>query len=131
TFSSTATSDFHQYTLPLDQNLVADLSAGGMVSLHLSPVSSNIGFNFSSRSFVIADDRPQLLVSAAGSTPGDINCDGLVDSRDVPAFVLALLDPAAYAAAYPNCSLTRADLDRDGTVAGSDIPAFVGLLLGP
>ena len=62
---------------------------------------------------------------------GDLNCDGVVDLDDVAPFVLALVDPAAYAVAYPNCELARADMDAGGTVDGCDVQAFVNVLLTP
>src|SRR5213078_3350087 len=55
---------------------------------------------------------------------GDLNCDGVVNAADVPAFVLAVLDPAAYAAQYPGCSVARGDMNGSGTVDGNDIQLF-------
>lgn len=57
--------------------------------------------------------------------PGDMNCDGAVNEADIPAFVLALLDPAAYSAAYPGCDPTRADLNTDGESDALDLQPFV------
>lgn len=56
---------------------------------------------------------------------GDLNCDGLVNVLDVPPFVLALIDPAGYATAYPTCDLTLGDLNLDGSTNGLDIVPFV------
>ncbi len=61
---------------------------------------------------------------------GDINCDGVIDFMDIDAFVLALSDPAGYAAAYPDCNWLSADCNGDGTVDFADINAFVALLGG-
>jgi 6-phosphogluconolactonase (cycloisomerase 2 family) len=58
--------------------------------------------------------------SIAVWAPCDLNCDGLTDLLDADALVLALLDPAGYAAAYPNCYIFRADLNSDGTLDGRD-----------
>ncbi len=63
--------------------------------------------------------------------PGDMNCDGLVNQLDVPLFVLALLDPAAYAAAQPNCFLSRGDMNVDSLVNGDDVQDFVAAVIGP
>ena len=63
--------------------------------------------------------------------PGDLNCDALVNTDDIPPFVLALTDPAAYQAAYPGCDPNRVDLNASGTADGDDIQAFVDLLLLP
>ena len=62
---------------------------------------------------------------------GDLNCDGTLDGRDVRPFVLAVLNPVAYAAAYPDCDAGLADMDRSGTADAGDVPAFVVALLGP
>ncbi len=70
------------------------------------------------------------LMKSGGTTPiGDANCDGLVDNGDIDGFVLALIDPAAYAAAYPLCDVELADIDGDGAIDNGDIGAFVALLL--
>jgi len=61
---------------------------------------------------------------------GDANCDGAVDGADIDAFVVALVDPAGYAATYPGCDVIAADCNADGAVDTADIDAFVGLLMG-
>jgi len=61
---------------------------------------------------------------------GDMNCDGVVNNADIPAFVLAISDPVAYAAAFPDCRREFADVDGDGFVNNADIPAFIDLLTG-
>ena len=63
-------------------------------------------------------------------TPGDLDCDGDVDFDDINPFVLALSDPVAYQAAYPNCNILNGDCDGDGDVDFDDINAFVALLSG-
>jgi len=63
-------------------------------------------------------------------TPGDLNCDGVVNNADIPAFVLALTDPGAYATAYPTCDVLLGDVSGDGQFNNADIPAFVELLTG-
>ncbi|MCB9852489.1 MAG: DUF11 domain-containing protein [Phycisphaerales bacterium] len=62
---------------------------------------------------------------------GDMNCDGLVDANDIAPFALALVDPMAYAAAFPNCDIANGDLTQDGSVDGNDIAGFVVAVLGP
>ena len=64
-------------------------------------------------------------------TLGDLNCDGTVNTADISAFVLALLDPAEYADQYPLCSVGRADMNQDGAVDGRDVQLFVTALVGP
>ncbi len=61
---------------------------------------------------------------------GDLNCDTLVNAFDIDPFVLALTDPAGYAAAYPDCDIRLADLNDDGAVNAFDIDPFVALLTG-
>ncbi|MDX2198679.1 MAG: hypothetical protein SF069_06870 [Phycisphaerae bacterium] len=62
---------------------------------------------------------------------GDMNCDLVVTVGDISGFVLALTNPAAYAAQYPNCNIMSADMNQDGVVSVGDIGAFVAALLGP
>lgn len=62
---------------------------------------------------------------------GDLNCDWEVNSLDIDPFLLAVQDPAAYAAAYPDCDRGRADTNQDGAIDGFDIDAFVDMLTGP
>ncbi|MCG3129096.1 MAG: hypothetical protein CHACPFDD_04005 [Phycisphaerae bacterium] len=59
---------------------------------------------------------------------GDLNCDGSVDALDIDPFVLAMTNPAAYAATYPLCTLEQGDLNGDGSTNGFDIDGFVDLL---
>jgi hypothetical protein len=60
---------------------------------------------------------------------GDLNCDAVVNAFDIDPFVLALTDPAAYAAAWPDCDYMLADCDGDGYVNAFDIDPFVALLV--
>ena len=62
---------------------------------------------------------------------GDVNCDGLVNAFDIDPFVVALTDPSAYLAAYPECHLGRADCNHDTTLDAFDIDPFIALLTGP
>lgn len=67
-------------------------------------------------------------------TLGDLNCDSLVNTADIPHFVQALLDPTGYDAdhdgdPYPACSRSLADLNEDAGADGLDIQLFVDLLL--
>jgi hypothetical protein len=61
---------------------------------------------------------------------GDMNCDGVVDGRDVQAYLMAMMDPSAYQAAYPNCRQLNADCNCDLVVDIADVQAFVAVLLG-
>jgi hypothetical protein len=59
---------------------------------------------------------------------GDMDCNGWVDFDDINPFVLAISDPAAYAAAYPDCHFNHGDCNGDGLVDFDDINPFVVLL---
>ncbi|MBN2446486.1 MAG: trypsin-like peptidase domain-containing protein [Phycisphaerae bacterium] len=61
---------------------------------------------------------------------GDMNCDGSVDVFDIDAFVMAIIDADAFAAAYPMCDINSGDCNGDSTVDIFDIDAFVGLITG-
>jgi gingipain R len=76
------------------------------------------------------DDIELWGLSAGGPTYalGDLNCDAAVNFDDINAFVLALTDPIAYAAAYPSCNINLADCNGDCVVDFGDINAFVALL---
>lgn len=69
------------------------------------------------------------LVSMPQPLLGDLNCDWQVSAADSAPFVLALLDPVAYQAQYPGCSLASADMNCDGALNGLDVSPFVDCLL--
>jgi hypothetical protein len=66
----------------------------------------------------------------AANLVGDMNCDGVISVSDIGPFVLAVTDPAAYEAAFPDCDLDNADANGDGIVTVSDIGPFVSLVTG-
>ncbi len=70
------------------------------------------------------------IVQSGAHDPGDLNCDGAVNAFDIDPFVLALSDPAAYAALHPDCNRQLADCNGDGLVNAFDIDALVLLLTG-
>jgi hypothetical protein len=85
-------------------------------------------------SFTMAGGLPGPFISAAGvcaivSMPGDLNCDGIVNNFDIDPFVLALTNPAGYAAVFPNCNLANADINGDGAINNFDIDPFVACLV--
>ncbi|MGE0482203.1 MAG: hypothetical protein AB7Q17_17230 [Phycisphaerae bacterium] len=61
---------------------------------------------------------------------GDMNCDGALNNFDIDPFVLALIDPAGYAAVFPGCNINNGDANGDGRVDNFDIDAFVAILIG-
>lgn len=73
------------------------------------------------------DSRSAVLTL---TNPGDMNCDGSVNNFDIDPFVLGLLDPNGYVAAYPGCVLLNADVNCDGLFNNFDIDPFVILILG-
>ncbi len=81
-----------------------------------------------------SDHRPVIADFVLPLVPawavGDLDCDGAVGFSDINPFVLALSNPAAYAAAYPDCDLQNGDIDGDGVVGFGDINPFVALLSG-
>jgi len=70
------------------------------------------------------------VVNPATINRGDTNCDGAIDTADIDAFVLALVNPAAYAQAYPHCDFMSADCNGDYVVDTADIDSFVQLVVG-
>ncbi len=60
----------------------------------------------------------------------EMNCDSAVNGEDIAAFLLAIIDPAGYAAAYPTCDVYGGDLNCDGSVDAADIEPFVNCVLG-
>jgi hypothetical protein len=56
---------------------------------------------------------------------GDMNCSRRLDNFDIDPFVVALTDPAAYAANFSWCDRNLADINDDGAVDNFDIDPFV------
>lgn len=80
------------------------------------PASQNIG------------PRPNVI-AAAVRIPGDMNCDGVINGRDIPHFVQALVSPSAYVASHSTCSILHADLNGDSLVNLSDVESLNARLL--
>ncbi len=75
-------------------------------------------------------DATFVVQSAPQFPVGDTDCNGYIDFDDINPFVLAISDPAAYQATYPNCPLSNSDCNYDGFVDFDDINPFVALLGG-
>jgi len=56
---------------------------------------------------------------------GDLNCDGIFNLADIPAFATALIDEAAYQQQYAPCERLRADMSNDLIVDSRDVADFV------
>lgn len=67
--------------------------------------------------------------------PGDLNCDGYVDSGDVGPFVLALADWEEWKRRYGECPELNPDINADGVYGGphgfGEISPFVQILARP
>jgi len=103
-----------------------DVATGSWTALNWTPPES-----------AIASELSYGLVYFFGSTPyfhrfqrlpGDMNCDGVLNFGDINPFVLALSNPAAYEAVFPDCDLDNADCNGDGAVNFGDINPFVTLM---
>ncbi len=65
-------------------------------------------------------------ITILANRPGDMNCDGLVDARDIDGFVLAIVDPQ-----NPTlCDPLRGDVNLDSSVDARDIEPFVAIIVG-
>ncbi len=64
------------------------------------------------------------------ASPGDLNCDCVLDFADCSPFTTAVVNRSDYERLYPHCSWYSADVNQDGAVNTDDVPAFVELLLG-
>ena len=71
-----------------------------------------------------------VLAAGPQYSLGDLNCDGVLNAFDIDPFVLALTNPGAYQAAYPECDINLADINGDGVINAFDIDPFVDLLTG-
>jgi hypothetical protein len=134
--------DSLRYTLSANAGFAAPAgvfsdAAGGTGNEHVITMdTSTLGMKTSQITIASnAPDQPTLTVALAGEVvaayqPGDLNCDGAVDFRDINPLVLALADPAGYATTFPDCEWLNGDCNGDGTVDFRDINPFVALLAG-
>jgi hypothetical protein len=114
-------------------------SAGTAVPLASEPQGEAIGFDARGWGYYTTSEGSHPAVYYYDRVPaqiaGDLNCDGKVDSSDIPDFVQALIDPAAYDASHNGasaaaCKRSLADMNGDGQTDGNDIEAFT-LALAP
>ena len=68
--------------------------------------------------------------AAPSVRPGDLNCDGVVNFKDINPFVLILSNLASWETAYPGCPWQNGDCNQDGAVNFKDINPFVAILSG-
>lgn len=85
-----------------------------------------------------AGERPDLEIRVAQDTEvvarfvliGDMNADGVVDKYDVDLFVLAVGNPDAYDARFPELDrVLRGDSNGDGVLDEADIERFIDLVV--
>lgn len=76
-----------------------------------------------------ANDFALNLLPYWSTLPADTNGDRTVNALDINPFIQALINPAAYAAAFPGLNpLFVADLNSDGLINALDIAPFVSRL---
>lgn len=109
-------------TVPMIHNVTSIAGVGGSVWL---------AGNFNRAGDVAAYRIAEWRCPASAASPGDLNCDNVVNVSDIEAFVLALIDPDAYAVEHPICQITLADVNQDGNIDGLDIAPFAGLIVEP
>jgi hypothetical protein len=72
----------------------------------------------------------EAFVEAYGVV-GDLNCDGVVDFRDINPFVLYLSNFTVWQETYTDCPPQNGDINSDGAYSSfADINPFVALLTG-
>jgi len=65
------------------------------------------------------------ITTLTPSSPGDLNCDGVVTPADIPPFVATIMNTSGPSAA---CDPTAADLNADGAFDGRDVRVLINLL---
>jgi Glycosyl hydrolases family 16 len=76
-------------------------------------------------------DNASLVRLSPNFISGDMNGDGSLDNEDINPFVLALVDPDAYSAAFPLINANQVgDFTGDVALDNEDIQGFVGALIG-
>ena len=80
--------------------------------------------------FLTTYDATTARLEVVNPLRGDLNCDCSFDGGDIDPFFLALGDPAAYAARFPNCDPLLGDMNGDGRLDGGDIDPFFACLGG-
>ncbi|MCA9256430.1 MAG: hypothetical protein KDA33_12370 [Phycisphaerales bacterium] len=108
------------YSISLE-NVVANTFDSVNTAPAVSPASAAAVLPVESMMTFTVDDTTPIR--------GDVNCDGLVDSRDVAPFSVALTDAASYPGMYPFCTISRADVNNDTFIDTNDISDFVACLL--
>lgn len=74
---------------------------------------------------------PSAMESTLPIVLGDLDCTGTFTCFDIDPFVLAILDPGAYAIVFPDCLILNGDMNQDGAMNNFDIDGFVDRLVNP
>ena len=107
--------------LQLPPAFIADLRAGGEITLHLAPADENIGFTFNSRNISGGRPKPNLAVTA-NLLAGDTNLDCSVNILDL-IFIRQRLNQDVSTA-----DNRQADVNADGRINILDLIAVRNLL---
>lgn len=112
----------HHLFIVIGSGVIVDcgVTTGTFASVVLTPISSPLRWK-------CAYHPSDLLLRAI--LPGDANCDGIVDYRDVAPFAMALVDPADYLASAAPFDVDRVNMIDDGVAIGADISRFLDVLL--
>ncbi len=111
-FDGTGSGIIHIYTAPtqIGPGLASQVVH---VPAHVDAVGPDFGFG---------------RVPQPGHPRGDFNGDGVADTADINAMILAMTDTHAFAEAFGHVDMAAADPNQDGTIDAADIPVMVGLL---
>ena len=105
----------------------AELAPGG--GLTIGSITS-FGEDARGELYIVDRGGEVFKIVPRGPQKGDLNDDGVVNYGDINAFVLALMNPAAYTATYGYPPAQAGDLNCDGAMNYGDINPFVLLLAG-
>jgi hypothetical protein len=90
-------------------------------------LANRLYVNINTTSFPSGELRGQLVdATHVGAGTGDMNCDGLINADDIPAYVQILLTESASSV----CDL-NADVNRDGHFDGLDTQALIDAMDHP
>ncbi len=107
-----------------------DITAAAPGKITLLPGFNDLGI-VNNDQFVAAQFANATITVMSDVLLGDMNCDGEVDLLDVSPFVLALTNPAGYAADFPDCDISLGDINSDGSIDLLDVGPFVDILTAP
>ena len=111
---------------PITSISVEELEAMGLAELVVADLNEDGFLDLDDMAAFMSGEVPDV----EPPLPGDLNCDGAVDTFDIDPFMLAVTNPAAFAEEYPTCDIGNGDVNGDGAVDLFDIDPFVSLLIG-